>query len=433
MLNEILSIAEKYVDSAEVYYLENNLIPINFESNKLKSIESKETRGISLRVIKNGKLGFSTTTDLDSSSFDKLVKNAIEISEYGPEVGWNFPSHKIESQSFKMNKKPSLDYMIKSAEELINSILDEEKETLNHVSLNYSSTREIIMNTNGVSAHREYDKLSLTCYSQLVRDNDIFYVYDGFSTRKTEINYSNLLNKILFYIKKGKAIFEINTKKLPVLFTNKALGSLLIPIEPALSGKSVLKGSSYFKNKLKSKVFDERLNIYEAPLEGLIPLHFDDEGIPTQKKYFIKNGILESFYYDVDNAYQAGVKSTGNGFRTGLSEIYPSISTLIIEGNDKSFDEIISEIDEGILIDGVLGAGQGNILSGDFSVNISQGYLIEKGKILGRIKDCMIAGNTFEMFNNNIKYIENKSHWSVSGNRKYPSILFDNMNVVSKK
>lgn len=432
MLNEILNIAEKYVDSAEAYYLENNLIPINFESNRLKSIESKETRGISLRVIKNGRLGFSTTTDLDASSFDKLVKNAIEIAEYGPEVGWNFPSHKIESFNLKMENKPSLDYMIKSGENILNAVLDEEKDTLNHVSVNYSSTREIIMNTNGISAHREYDKISLGCYSQLVRDNDIFYVYDGLSLRNPEINYSSLLNKVLFYLKHGRAIFEINTKKLPVIFTDKALGSLLIPFEPALNGKSVLKGSSYFKDKLGTKVFDERLQIYEAPLDGLFPIHFDDEGVPTYKKHFIENGVLKNFYYDIDTAYQEGLSSTGNGFRSGLSEVSPSISSLIIEGGDKSFDEMVSEIDEGILIDGVLGAGQGNTLSGDFSVNISQGYLIDKGKIVGRVKDCMIAGNTFEVFNN-IKHIENQSHWSSGGNRKYPSILFNNMNVVSKK
>jgi PmbA protein len=433
MLNEILSIAEKYVDSAEVYYLENNITPVNFEFNKLKSIESKETRGISLRVIKNGKLGFSTTTDLDTSNFDKLVKNAIEISEYGPEVGWNFPSHKIESFSLKMRNKPSLDYMIKNGENILNSILEDEKETLNHISINYSSTREIIMNTNGISAHREYDKISVNCYSQLVRDNDIFYVYDGFSTRDLGLNYSNLLEKIIFYLKHGKALFEINTKKLPVIFTNKALNSLLIPLEPALNGKSVLKGSSYFKDKLNTKVFDERLNIYEGPLDGLIPVYFDDEGIPTCKKHFIENGILKSFYYDIDTSYQVGLSSTGNGFRSGLSEVSPSISTLIIEGGDKTFDEMLSEIDEGLLIDGVLGAGQGNTLAGDFSVNISQGYLIEKGKIIGRIKDCMVAGNTFDLFKNNIKYIENKSHWSSSGNRKYPSILFSSMNIVSKR
>ncbi|MFN4151254.1 MAG: metallopeptidase TldD-related protein, partial [Candidatus Sericytochromatia bacterium] len=311
-------------------------------------------------------------------------------------------------------------------------VKEHEPDAINSASLVYSKSREIIVNTNGVSAHRERDSISLSLMSQLINGNDILYVYDGQTITSPEINYRETLDKVLSTIRNSKALFQVNSKNMPVIFTPRAMSSLLIPLEPALSGKAVLQGSSYFAKKLDSQVMDSRVSIYEDPTQGAYNLNFDDEGIPAFRKPFIENGVLKNFYYDIQTAAEAGVQSTGNGFRSGLSNVSPAISTLVFEGGTKSFDEMVSEIEEGVIVEHVLGAGQGNTLSGAFSVNISLGFLIEKGKIVGRIKDCMVSGNTFESLNN-IKEIEKDSHWLPSGTRKYPSIMFNNLNVVSKK
>lgn len=167
-------------------------------------------------------------------------------------------------------------------------------------------------------------------------------------------------------------------------------------------------------------------------MQGLSPLSFDDEGVPTSNKVFIENGILKNFYYDIQTATEAKTESTGNGFRGGLSSPSPGISTLIFGEGDLSFEEMVESIEEGIIVDQVLGAGQGNTLAGEFSLNISLGFLVEKGKIVGRIKDCMIAGNTFDALND-VKAIESTPRWLPGGSRKFPAIMFNNMSVVSKK
>ena len=296
MINEILEIASQYVDSAEVYYLESTSTPVNFDANKLKSLETKETRGATLRVIKNGKLGISSTTDLDSSRFKQFVKNAVESAEYGAEIDWNFPSHQVESSSIKMPNPPSVEAMVKTGKEMIDYVREKDPETLNGASLNYNSSREIIINTNGISGHRERDAVSLSLYSQITKDNDMLGIYDGVSTNSPELNYLELSDRILSFLKYSKAIFQVSSKPMPVIFTPKAFNSLLIPVEPALNGKAVLKGSSYFSKKMDKKVMDERITIYENPLEGITPTHFDDEGMATGKKVYIENGVLKSFY-----------------------------------------------------------------------------------------------------------------------------------------
>lgn len=432
MLNEILDVASKYVDSAEAYYLESESLPVNFEVGSLKSIESKSTKGIALRVIKNGKLGFSVTTDLDTNKVEQLVKKAVEVSELGPEVNWNFPTHKVDSSRNLMKSPPDIERMVSIGKDMLEEVKTHEPEAINSASLIYSKSREIIMNTNGVSAHRERDAVSLSLVSQLINGNDILYVYDGQTITSSEINYKETLEKVLATIKNSKAIFQVNTKNMPVIFTPRAMSSLLIPLEPALNGRAVLQGSSYFTKKLNTQVMDSRINIYEDPTQGAYNLTFDDEGVVANRKPYIENGVLKNFYYDIQTASEAGVQSSGNGFRSGLSNVSPSISSLVFDGGDKTFEEMISEIEEGVIVEHVLGAGQGNTLSGAFSVNISLGFLIEKGKIVGRIKDCMVAGNTFDALNS-IGAIEKNSHWLSSGTRKYPSVMFNNLNVVSKK
>ena len=66
----------------------------------------------------------------------------------------------------------------------------------------------------------------------------------------------------------------------------------------------------------------------------------------------------------------------------------------------KKINSMISEIEDGVLVDNLLGAGQGNELSGNFSSYISLGYKIEKGEIVGRVKNTMISGNSFEALKN---------------------------------
>jgi PmbA protein len=432
MINEILEIASKYVDSAEVYYLESKSTPVNFDVNKLKSIETKEVRGVCLRVIKDGKIGFSSTTDLDSGKFNQLVKNSVEIAEFGAEVGWNFPVHQIDSSRIMMKKTPDVEILVNTGKNIIKEVLEKEPETLNGVSLNYNSSREIILNSNGVSGHRERDAVSFHLVSQLIHGTDILYVYDGVTTNSPELNYLQVTEKVLDKIKHSKAIFQVNSKSMPVIFTPRGLDALLIPIEPALNGKSVLQGSSYFTNKMGKKVMDKRVTIYEDPSMGVYQLNFDDEGSPAAKKTFIENGILKTFYYDIHTAAEAKTQTTGNGFRNGLSSVSPGVSNLIFEKGELTFEEMVESVEEGIIVEQLLGAGQGNTLAGEFSLNISLGFIIEKGKIIGRIKDCMIAGNTFDALND-IRAIESETHWLSGGTKKLPSVMFNNMSVVGKK
>ncbi len=85
----------------------------------------------------------------------------------------------------------------------------------------------------------------------------------------------------------------------------------------------------------------------------------------------------------------------------------PSFSNLILETGDTALEDMIASMDYGLIVYEFLGGGMSNMIAGDFSVNIELGYLVEKGKVKGRVKDAMISGNVYNMLNS-IKFVENK-------------------------
>jgi PmbA protein len=158
---------------------------------------------------------------------------------------------------------------------------------------------------------------------------------------------------------------------------------------------------------------------------------FDDEGVKMKRLPLVEKGAIKNFYYDLQTAGIAGVESTGNGIRESIhSGPVPEISNLIMKEGKVPFLEMVKDIKQGIIIDQVLGLGQGNIMSGAFSNNVQLGFKIENGKIVGRVKDVMIAGNALEELNN-IVALGNETKW-VSGKHKFPHIYLKSLSVSTK-
>ena len=115
-----------------------------------------------------------------------------------------------------------------------------------------------------------------------------------------------------------------------------------------------------------------------------------------KKNILINKGIFNNGLYDLKTGSESSKDSTWSAGRSLHSNPSPTTSNIVMNEGQITINNIISDIDEGILVDHLLGAGQGNELSGNFSANISLGYKIEKGKIIGRLKNTMISGNAFD-------------------------------------
>jgi PmbA protein len=184
--------------------------------------------------------------------------------------------------------------------------------------------------------------------------------------------------------------------------------------------------------KIGEQLFDGKLTVMDdGTLDGRPgSAPYDDEGIPRRCNTLIDHGVLKGFLYDLKTAAQAGAESTGNGTRELFSPPDISPSNLVVAAGGSSLDDMIADIDEGLLVEDLLGLGQGNIQSGAFSNPVALAFKIEKGEIVGRVKDVSIAGNIYELLKD-VAAISKEQRW-VMNSLYAPYMLLPEMNVVSK-
>jgi PmbA protein len=199
-----------------------------------------------------------------------------------------------------------------------------------------------------------------------------------------------------------------------------------------LDGKNVYTGTSPMADRVGEKLFDDKITIVDDPtLDGRFgSAPFDDEGVAHRRNVLIGGGELKGFVYDLKTAAQSGVESTGNGSRSLFSLPSPSPTNFVFDAGETPLAEMIAGIDEGLLADDALGLGQGNVLSGAFSNSLGLAYKIEKGEIVGRVKDVSIAGNVYDLLQD-VAAVSRESEW-IYNSFSLPYVLLDEMNVVAK-
>ena len=163
------------------------------------------------------------------------------------------------------------------------------------------------------------------------------------------------------------------------------------------NSEEVQKNSSAFIGKLNQKVASKKVTIEDRPLQkNPFARWFDDEGVATYNKAIVKNGVLQTYLYNLTTAAKDGVQTTGNGYGGGKKGV--SSSFLYLKPGKKSLEELFQDVGNGVFITDVSGLHAGlNPQSGNFSLQ-STGFMIENGK-KGRPLDLItVSGNLFEIF-----------------------------------
>jgi TldD protein len=162
-----------------------------------------------------------------------------------------------------------------------------------------------------------------------------------------------------------------------------------------LEADHVQKGASVYAGRLGDQVAQPHLNAYD---DGYLPGEWgtdgiDDEGTPTQRTALITDGKLDSLLYDLLRARKDGVESTGNGRRESFRHLpIPRMTNTFIAPGTPSPDELISEVERGFYAVSFAG-GQVDPTTGDFVFGVSEGYLIESGKVTKPCRGATLIGN----------------------------------------
>jgi len=422
-IENIIELAAERCSAADLYYCSGETRSADFESNRLKSVTSGQQSGVGLRVIADGRIGFAATTDLRDP--ERLVAMAVESARFGELAAFELPDDENTIKSVRgcdpAVEGVSMEQMVAAGQESLNICREQSDDYLFNAGISASIGFERLLNTNGLDLRFEASRMAAGVDIEEVNDGGILDVYEQKAWSRPFENITDITETALDKMKTGANLVGARRGHIPMVFTPKAIGNLLSPVMTALNGKLVHKGASVLAGKIGTKVLDERLSIYDDATIDWAPgsCPFDGEGVATGRLPLIEKGVVRNYLLDLQTAALMGMNPTGNGYRSASSRPSPASSNSVVPPGDMPGRKLTEEMDYGLIIDQTLGGGQSNTLAGEFSVNVALGFVVEDGEITGRVKDCMVAGNVYEVLSN-IEAIGSEQQWV--GSAYLPSV-----------
>ncbi|HSB65245.1 MAG TPA: TldD/PmbA family protein, partial [Anaerolineales bacterium] len=392
IVQQIVDKASKKAQGVQVVMFTQESSAVDFDNDRLKSAQSSQRTQIEVKVIVDGKVGISTTTDLQD--VDGVISRALEAAEFGSPAHYELPDArelepvKIFDPALVPLQKPE---MIRIGQQMMDMIKAYNPEILAGASVYKTISKVEYANSRGAQYSADHTDFTVGAGGQLVRGTDILFVGESLEQKKRAMDTEELATQAIEYFRMAEQIAPLASGEMPVIFTPKGLTALLLSLGLAIDGKSVYLGASPLRDKLGQQIASPSLTIVDNPFLEFGPNSsaFDNEGVPRKVTPIVEKGVLRNFIYDLDTAGRVGVKPTGHGSNR-------SLTNLVFEPGIVPYESMLRNVSQGLLVHEFLGLGQGNPINGEFSVNLFLGYKIENGKLVGRVKDVMLAGNAFE-------------------------------------
>jgi len=429
---QLLEQASRKVHAAEVMVQESEERSVRFQDNSLKSVRTRAVRGVGLRVIHEGRIGFSSTND--PGALATLIEQALHSAALGQEAKFSFPAGDAAPRvSIHDPAVAALDMQraIGIMRDGIEHVLARYPEAHCSGGIARSTGSTVLCNSAGLLHEEKSTGYGMGLSAFLVRGESFLWVDEGEQSCRFSDDLLRHARKITDTVRLCEREVHLAGEKLPVIFTPRALDVLLATFEANVNGKTVQKGASVLADRLGERILDERVTILDDPLVDFAAGSYavDAEGLAARAKPIFERGVLRTFLYDLQTAGVCGTSPTANAQRGYSSQPRPGTGNVRLLPGDVPYREMIAGIRRGLLVDQLLGAGQSNVLQGAFAVNVELGFLIENGEITGRVKDSMLAGNAFDAFNA-IRSISAETEWH--GDTELPYVCFESLSVAGR-
>ncbi|MEX0371626.1 MAG: TldD/PmbA family protein, partial [Tateyamaria sp.] len=212
----------------------------------------------------------------------------------------------------------------------------------------------------------------------------------------------------------------------PVLFDERISSSLIGHLLAAANGAMIARGSSWLRDRLDTAVLPDGLNLIEDPhrprVSGSRP--FDGEGLPTQRRAIVQDGVLTGWTLDLSTARKLGMTSTGNASRGTSAPPSPSSWNVALDQGTSSRADLIRDMGTGLIVTSMIGSTI-NPNTGDYSRGAA-GLWVENGEIAYSVNECTIAGSLPVMLRQIVPANDARTHLS----RVVPSLLVPGMTLA---
>jgi PmbA protein len=447
---ETISLAEAAVkfalkhgaDEAEAFVYQGFTTTVAIERGQIAKSSRIIDQGLGIRVVANKAVGFSYTNIIGSKATVKetVLKSLKSARASKPDKDWQGFSYKKPYANVGGTFDGTICEL--SPEDLVklsSSMLDAAEKTDERVfpiegGTGASYLSRAVVNSNGVMGFDCGTIIECSLATVAHESGEVTPVCFEFNAERIyKIDPEWVGREAARLAGLSLRAKRVETMNMEVIFAHFALQQLLYyTLMDAIKADCVQRNQSALKGKIGEKVASEVVTIYDDGLleGGLRTWKFDGEGVPQQKTLIIERGVLRNFIYDNYTAKKEGRESTGNAFRAGYLST-PNIETTNFRFavGEKSPEELIGEVDEGLLVYSLQGAHSSNPASGEFSVVATPAWKIEKGRIVHSVRGAMLAGNVFEVLKNVSDLANNERK---VGSLVAPWVLVENVKVIGK-
>ena len=397
---------------------------------EVETVEFNRDKSLSIMVYKQQRKGIVSITDLSQAAIDSAIQAACRIADYtesDPYSGLADPQFLAKNiQDLKLHHPADVtpELAIEHAKECEAAALSFDSKISNSEGGNFSTHEQFYVygNSDGFLAAYPTSKYAAYCTvigqvgSNMQRDYDYTVarnIHDLKSLKEVGIKAAQ---KTIARLGARK----IKTCKAPVILIPKVACSFWGSLIAAISGGSLYRKSSFLLDSLNKQLFPKFVNIKEYPhlLKGLGSAPFDNEGVATNEKFIISEGVLSTYLLSSYSARRLGMQTTGNA---------GGVHNLTITPGTDDFEQLKKQLGTGLIVTELLGHGA-NIVTGDYSQGAA-GFWVENGEIAYPVEEITIASNLLQMFSSLVAIGNDVDHASniITG-----SVLLSEMTIAGE-
>ena len=400
--HQLLSLAlREGAAEAEVYGMMGRSVDVDLRKEYVELASESFHRGLGLRAVVNGAVGFSSTSNISLLEF--VAQSAVKSARArGSDESWHSlpvpekvtqPEGIFDPRLERIGPEECIDIaasMLRGCEEI------GDVEPVSGGVACICGTG-FVVNSQGVEL-LETSSLMQASMETIARSGDVATGSEFFNSRSFQPSMEAVGRAAAEMARASLAGTRAESGTFDVLLKPLAVAELLEgTMLSALESDNVQKGRSSLKRRVGEQIASEGLTITDDGLlaGGIDSSAFDGEGVPSQRTILVEKGILKGFLYDSYTAGKDGAKSTGNSVRSGYSDV-PRVGPRNLIVSSPFAHDLLAET-KGYLVGGLIGAHTANPISGDFSVEARNAFRIAPGKAAMPIRSLMLAGNIFEI------------------------------------
>lgn len=401
-VREALQLAEANgASSAECSISHSSGISVGTRLGEVETVEFNQDGALGISVYRGHQKGSASTTDLSESAIRAAVKKACDIARFTSADSYNglapaeLMAQNVPDLELCHPGNQSADYAIEQALACEKHALDLDPRIVNSDGAHYGSHTgfRVYGNSHGFIGGYPQSQHNLSCVL-IAREGDKMQRDMSYSVAR-KVQDLNTPEHVAEEAAKETlsrlGARKVPTAKVPVIFRADIAGSLFGHLVSAISGGNLYRKSSFLLDRLGHQILPEWLNIEEKPLikGGLASSPFDAEGLATQDRSIITDGVLQTYLLTSYAARKLDRQPTGHA---------GGIHNWRVTQQDNSLAQLCEQMGTGLLVTELMGQGV-NMVNGDYSRGAA-GFWVENGVIQYPVEEVTIAGNLNDMLAN---------------------------------